>query len=332
MKSERMPARPDTAAARRLQEAASRKDLFHAYLFEGSRAANEALADWFTAVSLCERQDGRACGVCAHCRQIADGVSPYIVRVKTAAEALPADERFEKRMTDSPAASGKKTVRKTAAANSSNKIKDSQIEDVLSRSTRSSLTGEKVLTVIDRAETITPKGQNRLLKILEEPPEGISIILLTSNAEAILDTIRSRCMVLRTDAETAELEIPGKPAFRKRAARAACDLITGVPAFRLWKEFDYFAGTREKALDFCQVAQVFYRDVMMAQDPGRESLVVLREESQVIGEAARAVDFRLLDHAVHACETAVRDLEANVSMKHALRSLMFSIQLEQSRR
>ena len=80
------------------------------------------------------------------------------------------------------------------------------------------------------------------------------------------------------------------------------------------------------------MAQVFYRDVMMAQDPGRESLVVLREESQVIGEAVRAVDFRLLDHAVHACETAVRDLEANVSMKHALRSLMFSIQLEQSRR
>ena len=330
MKSKRKYVRPDTAAAARLQKAIADGGIFHAYLFEGSSRSNEELAGWFAAAALCECRDGRICGECVHCRQIADGVSPYIVRVKTAAEEVPADERFEKRITENPAGSGRKTEKK-ASASSSNKIKDSQIEEVISRAMRSTLSGETVLTIIDHAETITPKGQNRLLKILEEPPEGILIILLTSNASAILDTIRSRCVLIRTDDPGAGLEPAGKPAFRKRAVSVACDLIRGTPSYLLWKEIDYFSGTRERATEFCGMMQLFLRDVLMYKDPERRSLVVFSDFGQELAEAASAVDFRVLYESVRACETALRDLDANVSMKHALRSLMFSIQLERNR-
>ena len=112
MKSKRKYVRPDTAAAARLQKAIADGGIFHAYLFEGSSRSNEELAGWFAAAALCECRDGRICGECVHCRQIADGVSPYIVRVKTAAEEVPADERFEKRITENPAGSGRKTEKK----------------------------------------------------------------------------------------------------------------------------------------------------------------------------------------------------------------------------
>ncbi len=47
--------------------------------------------------------------------------------------------------------------------------------------------------IIDEAEMLEADGQNVLLKTLEEPPAGTLIILVTSSADRLLPTIRSRC-------------------------------------------------------------------------------------------------------------------------------------------
>jgi len=47
--------------------------------------------------------------------------------------------------------------------------------------------------IIDEAEIVDPRGQNTILKLLEEPPSGTVIILVTSQEERLLPTIRSRC-------------------------------------------------------------------------------------------------------------------------------------------
>lgn len=47
--------------------------------------------------------------------------------------------------------------------------------------------------IVDQAELIDPRGQNALLKTLEEPAEGTVLILVTSEEEKLLPTIRSRC-------------------------------------------------------------------------------------------------------------------------------------------
>ncbi len=41
---------------------------------------------------------------------------------------------------------------------------------------------------------MTKEAQNSLLKVLEEPPEYATIILITSNENKLLNTIRSRCI------------------------------------------------------------------------------------------------------------------------------------------
>lgn len=52
----------------------------------------------------------------------------------------------------------------------------------------------KKIYIIDNAERMTLEAQNCLLKTLEEPPEYIVIILVTSNDSEIINTIKSRCM------------------------------------------------------------------------------------------------------------------------------------------
>ena len=51
--------------------------------------------------------------------------------------------------------------------------------------------------IINQADSMTIEAQNALLKPLEEPPEYAIIILITSNKEALLDTIKSRCEIIK---------------------------------------------------------------------------------------------------------------------------------------
>ena len=54
----------------------------------------------------------------------------------------------------------------------------------------------KVYIIAD-ADKMTVQAQNALLKTIEEPPSYAVIMLLTENAEALLPTIRSRCVMMK---------------------------------------------------------------------------------------------------------------------------------------
>lgn len=55
--------------------------------------------------------------------------------------------------------------------------------------------------IIREAEKLTIEAQNALLKIFEEPPESAIIILETSNLTILLETLRSRAIILNSTPE-----------------------------------------------------------------------------------------------------------------------------------
>jgi DNA polymerase-3 subunit delta' len=59
-----------------------------------------------------------------------------------------------------------------------------------------STTGKLKFGVIAEADRMMPQSANAFLKTLEEPPNGSLLLLLTSLPEALLETIRSRCVML----------------------------------------------------------------------------------------------------------------------------------------
>jgi DNA polymerase-3 subunit delta' len=71
------------------------------------------------------------------------------------------------------------------------------VEEVRERVIRASAyrpyEGGKRVFVIEAAEAMRDESQNALLKTLEEPPEFVHLILLTSEPAALLETIASRC-------------------------------------------------------------------------------------------------------------------------------------------
>ena len=56
------------------------------------------------------------------------------------------------------------------------------------------IVSDRKVYIIDDSEYLTKEAQNCLLKTLEEPPEFVTIILIVSNENKILNTIKSRCL------------------------------------------------------------------------------------------------------------------------------------------
>ena len=77
-----------------------------------------------------------------------------------------------------------------------NSIKIEQIRNLQKEIQEKPIISNKKVYIIDDADLMTKEAQNCLLKTLEEPPKFAVIILIGSNENAFLPTIKSRCMIL----------------------------------------------------------------------------------------------------------------------------------------
>lgn len=105
--------------------------------------------------------------------------------------------------------------------------------------TLSSADGGRRVAIIDSVDEMNPSAANALLKLLEEPPEGVVLILISHQPFRLLPTIRSRCRELRLsplppEALAQALEQAGG-AVEPDAAQALAELAGGSvgEAFRL---------------------------------------------------------------------------------------------------
>lgn len=77
-----------------------------------------------------------------------------------------------------------------------NSIKIEQIRFLQKKIQEKPIISNKKVYIINDADTMTIEAQNCFLKTLEEPPEFATIILIGSQENAFLTTIKSRCMIL----------------------------------------------------------------------------------------------------------------------------------------
>lgn len=76
-------------------------------------------------------------------------------------------------------------------------IKIEQIRNITEKVIEKPIISNRKVYIINDADKMTKEAQNCLLKTLEEPPEYVTIILISSNENVILNTIKSRCMSIK---------------------------------------------------------------------------------------------------------------------------------------
>lgn len=140
----------------------------HAFLIGGpSGSGKSTLATEMAAAINCLAGDDSSslpCGACNNCRRIYEGNFPDLKILS------------------------KKKDKATLGVEA---VKDFR-EDMFLSSTEA----EFKIYVIDNAECMTPEAQNALLKVLEEPPKSVIIILLATECDRILTTIKSRAQYI----------------------------------------------------------------------------------------------------------------------------------------
>ena len=139
------------------------------------------------------------------------------------------------------------------------------------------------------------EAANSLLKVLEEPPEHTSLILLTENPQELLPTIRSRAVVHRLGAiPAADLEAllaERRPELKPKDRALAARLAEGAVGRALTIDLGVYLASRQDAL------------------------VLLRT-------ALREPDYTLLFHATESYRAGADGQEKTINLLRALGSLV----------
>jgi DNA polymerase-3 subunit delta' len=162
----------------------------------GTLATSIAVAQYI----LCTNRSGQdACGQCNHCRKVSRYIHPdvhytypTIGSKMTSGDFLPNWREFLK---NGPYQDVQDWYRQMDGENKQGNITKDECDRIIKVLGLKTYEGSHKILIIWMSELLGEQG-NRLLKILEEPPENTVFILLAENQEAILNTILSRCQLV----------------------------------------------------------------------------------------------------------------------------------------
>lgn len=229
-----------------LRRALEHQRVAHAYLFTGpDGVGKEALAVEFAKALLCKSGQERPCDACTTCSRVAHFQHPDFTFLFPSSSKTVAEERA---VLDSVTAHPYRRRRPWAAPT----ISIDQIRELRRSAMLKPLEGRQVAIIVE-ADKMTIQATNALLKLLEEPPDTLFIILTVSQANSLLPTILSRCQEIRlgplpdNEIEWALVEREGMEPER---ARLLARISQGSYSRALEWADESFNERREQALDF----------------------------------------------------------------------------------
>lgn len=310
-----------------IKNAVEQNKLSHAYILNGQRGSGKKLLARLFAMTLqCESGESEPCGECRSCMQTKSGNQPDIITL----------------------------VHEKPTSISVDEIREQLNGDIMIKPYSSPYK----IYIIPEADLMTQQAQNALLKTLEEPPEYAVIFLLTENADSLLSTIRSRCVMLKLRNIKDKLvkkylmEQMHIPDYQAELCAAFAQGNIGR-AIMLAKS-EYFNEIKEDAIqlmkyidqmeiheiagaikqinkyklevtDYLDILTIWYRDVLLykaTKDVGR---LVFSDQLKFIKEKAAKSSYEGIERILAAIETAKTRIKANVNFDLLMELLLLTI-------
>lgn len=301
----------------------------HAYILNGEKGSGKKLLANLFAMSLqCENreQDGDACGRCRSCKQAMNSNQPDIIKV----------------------------IHEKPNTISIDDIRDQVNGDIDIKPYSSRY---KIYVIAD-ADMMTIQAQNAILKTIEEPPEYAVIMLLTENAEALLPTIRSRCVMLKLRNIKDQLikkhlmeqmQIPDYKAdvcvafaqgnMGKAIMLASSEHFNEIKeeAVHLLREINDMelsdllgavkisADYKLEITDYLDVLAIWFRDVLIYKATMNVDRVVFSDQLKYIKIRASKSSYEGIEIILDALEKAKARLKANVNFELTMELLLLTI-------
>ena len=310
-----------------LQNAISAKKISHAYIINGEKSSGkEFIARVFAMTLQCEKGGTEPCQECHSCKQALSDNQPDIIYVShEKPNTISVDDIREQ-------------------VNNTIDIKPYQ--------------GPYKIYIIPEADRMTAQAQNALLKTIEEPPKYAVIFLLTENAELLLPTINSRCVMLKlrnikdTLIKKYLMEKMQIPDYKADVCTAFAQGNMGRAI--MLANSEHFNEVREEAVqllkyihemelseivnavnhitvykleisDYLDLIMIWYRDVLMYKATKDLDKVVFKDQIQYIKEQARRSSYEGIELILESLEKAKARLKANVNFELVMELLFLTI-------
>ena len=202
------------------------------------------------------------------------------------------------------------------------------------------LEGDKKLFIICGFNELTPIVQNKLLKTLEEPPEGVYFLLGATTLSPVLDTVRSRVKALTIPPFSesgiyAALERRGNNPLNRQAAES-CGGILGVAENMV--RGNWFAEVYAAANEICNTSDLgkvgyvaqkygdtkYKTELLSAISSNYHKALSARVKGERI-EIADCFETPALIYAGWSADRACRDLKFNAFFQGLLYDLMLRV-------
>ena len=310
-----------------IQDAVQQNKVSHAYILNGQRGSGKKmLAKLFAMTLQCESNKSEPCGECRSCVQANNGNQPDIITVKH----------------EKPSSISVDDIR-------------TQINgDIMIKPYSSPC---KVYIVPD-ADLLTVQAQNALLKTIEEPPEYAVILLLTENADSLLPTIRSRCVMLKLrnikdklvkKFLMEQLQIPdyqaelcaafaqgnigramllAKSEHFNEIKEEAIQLLKYINEMELYEIVSAIKEINKYKLevaDYLDIITIWYRDVLLYKATAEVDGLVFSDQLKYIKERAAKSSYEGIENILDAIEKAKSRIKANVNFDLLMELLLLAI-------
>lgn len=299
----------------------------HAYIISGEKGSGKKLlAGIFAQTLQCEKKETEPCMECLSCKQAVNLNQPDIIRVTH----------------EKPNTISVEDIRRQVNG------------DIMIRPYSSPYK----IYIIDEAEKLSVQAQNALLKTIEEPPVYGVILLLTTNAGMLLQTIKSRCVTLDlkpvSDMQVKrylmdEVKLPeyradictafaqGNVGKAKRLALSgdfsemlehALHLVKYIQEMEVTdiiadlKRIDTY---KMEINDYLDILMVWYRDVLMFKATRDADSLIFANELISIREKVKKSSYEGLECVLKALDKAKIRLNANVNFDMALELLLLTM-------
>ncbi len=349
-----------------LRSAVNNQRLAHAYLFWGSEGiGKDALAIEFARTLVCRNQSDTACGECPSCKKMDSLQHPNVKMIFP----MPGGDGEKNEEGESIENEVLGEVRKQIAEKANNpyfdisipKAKFIRIKSIRELKRESSMSGaeagKKIFIIFD-ADAMNDASTNSLLKVLEEPLDGVHFLLVTSRKDAVKQTIISRCQLLQCSvlsddeiagALTEQQQIDPKQAhFISRLANGnytrAVDLLgNDITKFRTdavnflrsvlspsaMKLFDeqeeYLTGNkRDNAEQLLTMILVWFRDTIIMREGGDYHIVNTDQDAEMRKFVAN-FGAKNLEGCLAAVERSLGLLRRNVYLPLVMLSLTVNL-------
>lgn len=211
--------------------------------------------------------------------------------------------------------------------------------------------------IVNDAEKMTIEAQNALLKTLEEPPGYAIMILITSNKEALLDTIKSRCEIIKflpislldlknylmkngVDEQRAQL----LATFSRGSIEKALELSESAEFAIMREDIQSYIQTildkniidileipnnmdkyKKEVINILDMMVNYFRDMMLLKEKVNKSMIINSDKITFIQNMSKKITYSQVSRIIDIIEETKRKIKSNCNFNISIQVMALNI-------